>query len=680
MHSAHRTFLLLLASGGIAASTLLGAACGDDAADATTTTSGAGASGSGTSNGQGGDIFGDAGPDGVVVSLEYVPASASVTVDGSGTPTSTVFELRATFDTGQTVVVQAESVEFDRPDLAALSAGPPASLTPIGDYAGTGNLRGIFKGVEATAAFTVAIDEDDVGEGVDPAAVDALDAGDLPADPAVTTLLYPYDQTVFPLGLASPLVMWAAPQAGDVVRIRYAQNGYVLDTYRVVEVPAQVRVDQQAWDFLTASNAGDPVQVTLSRYDVATATAYTSATQSWTIAPESLRGAIYYWTTSAGGHLARIQPGTGAQPSTVNNGVCMGCHAVSADGSTLVASWEGQPVDDGTGDNRAWSSWDLPSETLRVLSTSFSGTLAVSPDGKYTVYGSQTLKLGDTATGQHVESGLEALPLAPGMSGFQTPAFSPSGQRLAMVEGVGTWYHNLRDGQLVVADFDAQAVSFSNKQALAHTSAFPEGQRVLQYPSFTPDSEWVAFHATNDPDGRNIGDLWIQHVSGSAPVRLATLTDGAPDAADDNHSLEPTFNPEERGGYFWVVFTSSRQWGNRIVGVPNLEQERLWVAAIDPAIGAVDPSHPPFFLEGQEENTKNRRGFWTLSACIPTGDPTPCGAGFECCSGFCIDGVCGEPETDPCVGVGESCSTDADCCNADYVTCTGGVCQADVPD
>jgi len=40
-------------------------------------------------------------------------------------------------------------------------------------------------------------------------------------------------------------------------------------------------------------------------------------------------------------------------------------------------------------------SFDLPGVTQRKASTSFAGTLAVTPDGKYTVFGSQTLHLGD---------------------------------------------------------------------------------------------------------------------------------------------------------------------------------------------------------------------------------------------------------------------------------------------
>ena len=73
----------------------------------------------------------------------------------------------------------------------------------------------------------------------------------------------------------------------------------------------------------------------------------------------------------------------------------------------------------------------------------------------------------------------------------------------------------------------------------------------------------------------------------------------------------------------------------------------LWIAAVDKTKGTVDPSHPAFYVDGQTDKP-NMRGFWALSACTATpaaGDTTSgaCTAGFECCSGFCVDGRCADP-------------------------------------
>jgi hypothetical protein len=484
--------------------------------------------------------------------------------------------------------------------------------------------------------------------------------------------------------------------------VHLEEKNYTFDGYYLVPAPAQQAVPQATWDRVTASNEGDALALTVSRLDVASGTAYTSAKQSWTIAAASLRGAIYYWTTSAGGHMSRIRPGQGAAPEVLNGGKCMGCHAVSADGTTLVAAVEGQTTSDGSNDNRAWVSFGLPTASQETASTYFAGNVAVNPNGKYTVFGDQKLKLGATATGAVIPSGLESLPLDANMLGFMTPAFSPDGTKLAMIEGgqgAGTtaaWYHNLMDGKLVVVDFDEATQQFSNLKSLAPASFFPANEKAMAYPSFAPDSSSIAFHVgdyttgcdTNgcDETTKQIGAIWLQTLAGTNPVRLATLTDTSANAADHDLSFEPTFNPVERGGYFWVVFTSSRDWGNRITGIANAGKKKLWVAAIDKATGTLDPSHPPFFLEGQEEDTANMRGFWALAQCTATpaagtngAGGGACAAGFECCSGFCDQGACVDQGTLACQGVTGACVADGDCCNSSVVKCQHGACTATTP-
>ena len=181
-----------------------------------------------------------------------------------------------------------------------------------------------------------------------------------------------------------------------------------------------------------------------------------------------------------------------------------------------------------------------------------------------------------------------------------------------------------------------------------------------------------------DANATQNGALWMQDTGGAAPVRLDALDDSSPSDADHRVSFEPTFNPIERGGYFWVVFTSSRDWGNRLTGAPNNGKKRLWVAAVDKNWTSAkrSPSHPAFFLQGQEEATTNMRGFWSLAQCTPSVAPGAgggtCAAGFECCSGFCDQGQCVDVGTLACQGVGGACTTAADCCNSNVVDCTAG--------
>jgi hypothetical protein len=244
----------------------------------------------------------------------------------------------------------------------------------------------------------------------------------------------------------------------------------------------------------------------------------------------------------------------------------------------------------------------------------------------------------------------------------------------------------------------------------------------LAYPSFTPDSKAIAFHAGKTSTGCNPtgcddqalddGSLFIATVGGGTPIRLGAADD-PPDPLDRNASVEPTFNPVVRGGYAWAVFTSMRNWGNQawpaaLAAFPNCQgapgtcngKRRLWLTAVDTNIGTTDPSHPAIYLEGQED-TPNMRGFYTLAPCIPTfhGMPIDAGAddaqsssspgimcanGFDCCSGFCDAGVCIDVSKQSCVGLGGACTMTSDCCNAGVVKCLpagdgGMVCAIDRP-
>ncbi len=700
----------------------LAASCGGGS-DVPTRTSatGGGAATGGTSSSTGGSlasggtvIVTDGGVVDAPTSLVFDPPSAILVLDGMSAGNAS-FELVATDAAGNTSVVSAEGIEFDRPDLAAVMQGSPTVLSASGVMAGTGTLHAVYRGLEATATLEVQIVQRAVVGDVSADVISALDAADLDADAALTTLLYPYDQTVFALGLTSPLIMWDAPNAtGDVYRVRLQQSNYTYDLFQAVDAPAQLRVDQQAWERVSASNSGDPLTLTVSRWDAVSQTAYTSAEESWTIAPESLRGAIYYWTASRVdnvdlGSITRIIPGTGSMPEKLNEGKCMGCHSVSADGSTLVATVEDPsapsiaPYTNFKG-TRAWASFSLPDATLTLQTTKSGANSALTPDGSYVVFGgaadsptpgSKYISLAPTATGDVIaDSGLDDMvPEQAGM-GFMMPAFSPDGTKLALIEAGGDLDDNVLptpSNRVVYVDFDQGTAKFEpTLHQVARADAFASNNAGLGYPSFTPDSQWIAFHTgqystgchdgclDSSPDG---GELWIANAAGDQLIRLERLND-PPKLGDRYTNREPTFNPVKRGGYSWVVFTSRRDWGNELTGAVINGKRRLWVAAIDGEIGTVDPSHPAFYIEGQED-TPNMRGFWSLAACIETpaagASGGECTAGFECCSGFCVDGVCTDPAELACVGAGGACEMAGDCCNQAQTDCIDSVCKVRPP-
>ncbi len=640
-------------------------------------------------------------------------------------------------------------MQFDRPDIASATLSTVTTLTTPGIYAGTGTLHGVYGTLSATATLSVDVKEQ-VLNGVSTTIASKLDAATA-ADTAVTSLLYPYDKTVFALGLTSPLIMWNSPNVGDTYRFELSQANYTYDVYATVGTTGQFRIDQSAWDIVTASNkaAGSPLTLKVSRYDAASGNAYISATESFTVAPDSLRGAIYYWTASKdgsgnlNGHITRFRPGTGSTPVVLNNGKCMGCHAVNANGTVLIGDIDDQHEDNSAiprtdpsygpygnwSGTRPWASFDVSDSTsdagatLNYETTMFGADIALTPDGTYVVFGgptqvatggssissplpgSKNISLAYVAdAGVIADSGLDNVALAAGR-GIQMPAFSPDGTKLAVVVSSQSADNVIPDStgtSIAYLTFDETKPAFGstlNTLVNGTDPAFVSTQRGLAYPSFTPDSTAVAFHAGTHSTGCSStcdnaevddGSLFIQPIAKggvASPVRMSAATDNPSNASENGLSVEPTFNPQARGGYSWVVFTSMRTWGNQpfpsgtAAGHVN-GKRRLWVAAVDPTIGTVDPSHPAIYLEGQED-TPNMRGFWANAACTPTaaaGDPpNSCGAGYECCSGFCVDNACVDVSKVSCAGTGASCTTSGDCCNSGSVECVGGVCTAQPP-
>jgi len=651
----------------------------------------------------------------VATALVFDPETVTLTLGDAGSVKTASYTLKATIEGGATRNVAAESLEFDRPDIASFALGPPALLTATGAVAGTGELHAVFGGKEATAKLTVNIVESHTEGTVPKAAIDGLNAANLPADAALTKLLYPYDKTVFPLGLSSPLMMWDAPTpTGDVYRVHLEQAGYQYDYSSVVAAPAQLRLPQDAWDRVTASNTGDALNLTVSRWDTPTKMAYTSASLKLTVAPESLAGAIYYWSATQDaanriGYISQLYPGAGAMPKKLNEGRCMGCHSVSADGSTLVATIEDPsapsvaPYSNWTKE-RAWASFALPDGTLGTQTTKSGANSALTPDGKYVVFGgrsdlvagapvpgSKYLSLAPTGTGEVIAtSGLDDLALSATTNGLMMPAFAPDGTKLAAVEAGGDLSDNVIPSpsvRIVYMDFDQSKTKFdSTVHEVVKASDLPANNDQLGYPSFSPDGTYIAYHSGKYSTGCHPGDcvdatvdsgeLWVSPTAGGAPIRLAAIDD-PPAVADHNTQREPTFCPISRGGFSWVVFTSMRDWGNEHTGPVNNGKRRLWVAAIDKELGTVDPSHPPFYVEGQDDKP-NMRGFWALAKCIETpkaGETgTMCKANFECCSGFCVDGQCVDKSMLSCAGVGDSCVEAKECCNAGVTDCVGGKC------
>ncbi|HEV8247515.1 MAG TPA: hypothetical protein VGP93_17180, partial [Polyangiaceae bacterium] len=228
------------------------------------------------------------------------------------------------------------------------------------------------------------------------------------------------------------------------------------------------------------------------------------------------------------------------------------------------------------------------------------------------------------------------------------------------------------------------------------------------WPTFTPDGESVIFHAGSSAEFEaaepNTGELYRVDVASRQVSRLDAANGRSGGAAylaqeELNLNFVPTVLPVAVGGYYWVMFTSRRAYGNSVApGAPGelgagrfakaSPRKKIWVAAIDlDYSGKVDPSHPAFYLDGQELAAGNLRPFAALEPCREQG--ASCESGADCCERFCREvdrdaqGTpilqCVPPPESGCSNLDEACGAAADCCNSAQL-CIGGRCALPAPE
>ena len=174
----------------------------------------------------------------------------------------------------------------------------------------------------------------------------------------------------------------------------------------------------------------------------------------------------------------------------------------------------------------------------------------------------------------------------------------------------------------------------------------------------------------------------------------------------------PTASPQEAGDKYWVLFTSRRLYGNVATSSPwqaersnnsnnrfgpynsstcnnaygpasgLLETKKLWISAVDKdwQTSGGDPSHPAFYLPGQELQAGNSHAYWVATPCAKQNEA--CSTNDDCCGGTGMNPTnqCRIMQTTPSVvrqcQPKDSCSRVGQQCSASIACCEGLDCQA----
>jgi hypothetical protein len=554
--------------------------------------------------------------------------------------------------------------------------------------------------------------------------------------------LYPYEGTVFPRGMLAPDLMWDGADA-DAVYVHIKSRIFEYWGCLIPIAPGRVTLPQEVWEAAGQRSFGrdDDYVVELSTLSLGVVTG--PATNHIQIAQAAIKGSIYYNTyrsslTSGGAPGGGVPgggipgfpgggfPGGGFPGGGIGgaNGVvvripaggkaevfgqtdCNGCHSVSADGSLLLA----QSVAAGTYLYEVTDNGPAPMPTTAMQNGCWA---AVYPDGSaalsmstaidvaragifgaMTGMGSPNATLFDTKTGQPLMS--TGIP-----PGALMPFFSPDGTLLVFNDYAVAEAHGI-----ALTRYDTSTHTASDYVVLHEE---PPGAMRPAWPFALPDNGGVVFARTDELDftGGGVGVSGDIQPGQRAPYSELSVIDIAskqvtllaqamgfrtPEDAtnkvtylpfgeeDLGHTYYPTVSPVGAGGYFWLFFDSVRHYGS--TGV----QRQLWGAAIDISADGTytrDPSHPAFYLSGQEFGTGNHRAFAALDPCRKDGDK--CTSGIDCCGGFCY--LDGQPELAEPVGTcspkkdenvcsrpDERCSIASDCCGSDPpLNCIAGFC------
>lgn len=646
---------------------------GSDGASTSTASGGSGGAGAASTGGMGGCILCGGEGGGTAGVLVVTPAMATLdVVDGALQTQQFTAELN-----GQDVSSMVTWV-FDKPAMGGLSTAGLFSAT--GTQGGVGQVTALLNDLSGSALVTINVTINQNSAGLTPAEQAAFDTPSGP-DPSLA-IVYPLDQAVMPLRVLSPEFQWNGGAGGDVYRFRLTSQHITYTDYVTAPLPSSHTLGQTQWEDIQFSGLGpitDPLVFELTRKNGATV--YEPKTLQVRIAQDFVYGSVYYWqlpdagcTTGSNGQILRISPSSTMTEEFFQPGVCWGCHTVSRDGTTLAAEFN-----DGNGPlytldlsqnpvNYGTINPSSPAGNYIFSAFNESGTKLLASDNTAFSPGAATLKIIDVATGATVNANAMG-------NGCGEPAWSPDGQKVAAICNLsgGGWTFDASGGNLSVADVNAAQDGVMN-QAVIVPQAGGVGRPA--YPSFSPDSQHIAFgRPTVGSRSTGNGKLWLVGTDGSSPKELNI-------ASSDNRSFNPVFAPKSSGGYKWVVFISRRDYGNKMV---NMNRQQLWVTAISDPPTEADPSHPPFYLRGQNMNCKSENAYYALDPCKEDGEG--CDHGVECCNKSCVYdanlgmNVCGTLDPGECIPTGSGvCTADVDCCDVTTgVTCKNGFCEPPAP-
>jgi WD40-like Beta Propeller Repeat len=497
---------------------------------------------------------------------------------------------------------------------------------------------------------------DVLGTGFDPANK-AMFAG-TPSATAAPTVAYPLAHALFPANLAPVEIhLKRTVVTQTIARVNFHVDGFDLNFYDTCAPAEQdpmgcvLTLPATVCQTLGAANYFGTLTTTIRLADSAGANVgeTTLTDVSWTYA--QLSGGLYYWTTSsvgasqteirrynfadAGGTPETYWSQTPDSPQLTGTMVpadqagphaCMGCHAISRDGSKIALSFGGSlPA--------AFELIDVASKAPIAArldtTTGYASMTTFSPDNSRLIneyHGKLLLRTADAML-----TDVSELFATDTTEPKSHPFWSPTGDSIAFVsfDFTATAAVPAPTGDLVlnsqiwIAPSDGQTATGPAKLLVPRVAG-----KSSYYPAISDDGKFVVFNQSSCSAPENIGAwgsdpcdgysdlsarLQVVPAAGGTPVDLAqangdgNLTNSWPRWSPDHGQ----FNKQQ---IYWVAFASRRAYGLRLAGASDTEPQ-LWFAAVRATPGQpleADPSYAAVWLPSQNDDMTH-----------PTGNHTP---------------------------------------------------------
>jgi Tol biopolymer transport system component len=570
-------------------------------------------------------------------SIRVEPADQTLVISGD-TPAESSYRAIGVFEGGAERDITAE-VGFALADpLLGSFSGP--DFTSQTERGGLTTVRAFAGSIMGAASLTLKIEKRRSDPGSTGLPADPGDLFDGPADAnRAPSLVYPNDGVLVPPNLRK-LELHFYPGTDNTVFALSFQNE-VTDVVLYAECTEPLAdgciytPDLTLWRWLADTNrGGSPLTWSVLGTDGQGTAVGTSGQSTISFSFDDIDGGLYYWTTSEGTAIMRFDFGAADQEvpeqfidTTMTDGSCVGCHALSRDGAKMVTASNGS-----NGANVLLLDVENRTPIVPYDSTPQSAFSAWSPDGsRYVgVYGGNgaigyDLNLFDGDDGSYLESidvgGTTTTPA-------NHPDWAPSADRIVYMKvgertGATSLAQHVYDGAIEMVT--GSGGTWSAPEVIIPAAA----DKNHYYPTFAPDGELIVFNQSTcggsrsnlcdsyeDPSAR----LWLTAAeAGATPVELTAAN--APGVADEGEtelkSSFPKWSPfifkrtgETGSRLMWVTFSSTRRYGLR--EPPGSNGTLIWMAAVDPdALGAGDPSAPSFALPFQDLTTSNHTAQWT---------------------------------------------------------------------